>query len=88
MFDEKGKFNVEGKNLSVNSVDEFMNQLRAENLSAEKMAMAMRVFAQECVRGSHVFGNNSLRASQTEMVSAFLRGENIAIAKIHNGDKR
>ena len=87
---ENGRIlNSEGKTLSVNSIDEFMSQLEAQNLSAEDMAMTMRVFAQECVRGAFVFNNGdeskaateaySLRASQTEMVSAFLRGENIAL---------
>ena len=71
--------NFSNGKLKENSIDKFMNQINTENLSSEEMAMIMRVFAQECVRGSHVFGNNSLRASQTEMVSAFLRGENIAL---------
>ena len=89
-FNKQGRvFNEDGKILNINSVDEFMNQIRSENLSDEQIAMIMRVFAQECVRGSNVFNNAekdkgatesyALRASQTEMVSAFLRGENIAL---------
>ena len=70
----------DGKSLQTNALDLFREQvLNNSDLTLDQKAMALRVLAQECVRDSGVFGGHSLRASQTEMVSSFLRGENIAL---------
>ena len=64
--------------MDTNSLDRFRELLDTGDMTLEQKSMALRILAQECYNMSNAKGY-SLRASQNETVSTFLRGENAAL---------